>query len=106
MTTKKSTPGKGAQETFNDFRDKDNHYFQFQRTQIEFFRTPATMMQIAKTVGCDRANICWFVRDLRRADAIWVTRIGICPVTRHSRVKFWTTNPKFVESQPQQPKLF
>ena len=88
-------------------QDKGTNYFaQLQKTQMEFFSSPKTMMQVAKSIGIDRANICWFVRDLRKAGAIWLVRKGPCPITRYPTVGFYTTNSKIVETQPKQLTLF
>jgi len=95
--------GQGLSET----QCKGTNYFaQLQKTQIEFFTSPKTMMQVAKSIGIDRANICWFVRDLRKSSAIWLVRKGTCPITRYPAVGFYTTNSKFVETQPKQLTLF
>ena len=87
-------------------RGKDTHYFQFQQTQAAFFSQPQTMKQVACTTGIDRSNICRYVASLRKESTIWLIRKGICPITRHPGVGFYSTNPKFVENQPQQLNLF
>ena len=102
MKTKKEAPEGAATET----RGKDTNYFQFQQTQIAFFSQPVTMMQAAKSVGIDRANVCRYVATLRKEGAIWLIRKGICPVTRWTGVGFYSTNPEYAKNQPQQLKLF
>ena len=102
MTTKKEAPEGATIET----QRKDTYSDQFSKTQIAFFVKPSTMMEVARQIGCDRANVCWYLRDLRKAGRVWITRIGMCPVTRHRRVQFWTTNPKYVENLPKQLELF
>ena len=90
----------------SETRDKDTKLFQFQQTQIAFFAQPQTMMQIARQVGIDRANVCWYVRELRKVGAIWLIRKGTCPITGHNKVQYLTTNPQFVENKPKQLTLF
>ena len=104
MNTKKGTP-EGAPVSF-ETQHKDTKLYQFQQTQVAFFSSPATMMQVAKAIGIDRANVCWYVRDLRKVGAIWLIRKGTCPVTRWDGVGFWTTNPKYAEGLPKQLTLF
>ena len=105
MNTKKTGAPESAPVSFETQR-KDTHYYQFQQTQVAFFSEPRTMMWTAKQVGIDRANVCWYVRDLRTAGAIWLIRKGKCPITHAKGVGFWTTNPKYAEGLPQQLKLF
>ena len=85
---------------------QENDYKQFQRVQIELFREPQTAMQIAKSVGCDRANVTWYIRDLRKAGKVWKTHTGQCPITKHRHVGFYTTNIEFVPNLPKHPTLF
>jgi len=101
MNTKKE-----AAEAATETQHKDTKLYQFQQTQVAFFSLPATMMQVAKAVGIDRANVCWYVRELRNAGAIWLIRKGTCPITRWDGVGFYSTNPKYAEGLPQQLKLF
>ena len=103
MDAKKESP---VGETVTEKQRKDNHYFQFQQTQIAFFSEPKTMMQAARQINIDRGNVCWYIRDLRKANAIWITNVGRCPITKHNHVKFWSTNPKYAENLPKQLTLF
>ncbi len=98
METKKGAPESAPLNSLKQQQDKDKHLDQLKQTQLAFFPEPKTMMQVAREVGIDRANVCWYERDLRRAGAIWLVRIGRCPITHHPRVKFFTTNPKLIES--------
>ena len=105
METKKEAPCEGA--TVNsETQGKDTIYYQFQQTQVAFFAQPQTMMQIARQIGIDRANVCWYVRELRKACAIWLIRKGKCPITKCNGVGFWTTNPKYADNLPVQLSLF
>jgi hypothetical protein len=85
---------------------KDKHFDQLKQTQIAFFSSPATMMQVARQIGCDRANVCWYVRELRKAGAIWLVRKGRCPVTGWPYVGYWTTDPRLSPKLPVQLSLF
>ena len=102
MSTKKEAPVGATNETSR----KDTKLYQLQQTQIAFFSQPITMMQAARQVNTDRANTCRYVATMRKENAIWLVRRGVCPVTRADNVGFYTTNPAFAESLPQQLKLF
>jgi len=102
MNTKKEAAGAATSET----QHKDTEFSQIQICQLGFFAEPKTMMQIDRQTGIRRENVCRYVRTMKQANAIWIVRIGRCPITRHSHVKFWTTNPKFAESLPKQLTLF
>ena len=107
MTTKKTgAPHESAPEESFETERKDTHFFQLQRTQLAFFEKPITMKQASLIVGCDRANTCRYVKTMKKANAIWIVRLGRCPITRHSKVQFLTTNPRFAESLPKQLTLF
>jgi len=103
MNAKKGTP-EGA--PVNIKRCKDTHYNQLCKTKSAFFDKPRTMMAVAKQVGIDRANVCWYVRDLRKHDAIWLVRKGTCPITKWDDVGYYSTNPKYAENLPKQLTLF
>ena len=97
----------GAQsKTCIEIGDKGTHYNQLHQTQLAFFGSPKTMMMVAREINCDRGNICWYVEDLREANALWLVRTGTCPVTRHTRVGFWTSNPALAPKIQNQPSLF
>ena len=106
MNTKKTSEPEGSPEISLESQDKDRHFRQLQQTQIAFFSQPITMMQAAKKVGVDRANVCRYVDVMRKAGAIWIIRKGTCPITRDRRVQFLSTNPKYAEGQPKQLELF
>lgn len=93
------------QNTSNDSlhkgQNKDNLYLdQFQRVFNEYFKQPFTMKMVSVQCNIDRANICWYNRDLRRLGRIQAVRKGICPITKH-RATYWTTNPDFFPKQTQ-----
>ncbi len=106
MQTKKGAPESAPLDSLKQQQDKGKHLDQLKQTQLAFFTEPSTMMEVARKVGIDRANVCWYVRDLRKVGAIWLVRKGVCPITRYPGVGFWTTDPKLVENQPVQLSLF
>jgi hypothetical protein len=84
---------------------KDKHYLdQFQKVFNEYYKQPFTMKMVSVQCNIDRANICWYNRDLRRLERIKAVRKGICPIT-HRKATYWTTNPDFFP-KPSQLNLF
>ena len=85
---------------------KDKYLNQLKQTQIAFYREPVTMKQVTVTTGIVREHICRYVKTLKKANAIWLIRIGKCPITGHPRVQFLTTDPKYAANLPKQLSLF
>lgn len=54
-------------------------------------QTPKTMLMASVETGILRANICRYVSELRKRDAIKEVKVGICPISKH-RATFLTTN--------------
>ena len=106
METKKTGAPEGAPDNSLKTQRKDTYSDQFRKCQVAFYAKPSTMMEVARQVGCDRANVCWYLRDLRRAGRVWLIRKGTCPITRWDGVGFWSTNEKYAEGQPKQLELF
>jgi hypothetical protein len=87
-------------------RDKDKQFRdQFQTVYQSLLVQPKTMLQVSRETNIERANICWYVRDMREHDQVAVIKHGICPVSRH-RAGFLTTDPNLFPLQSVQPTLF
>ena len=80
---------------------KDNNINQLQRVYSTLFARPMTMYEVALITGIERANVCRYVAELRKSNSIAVVRLGICPITRHDRVQFLTTNPALFPQETQ-----
>lgn len=80
---------------------KDNNINQLQRVYSTLFARPMTMYEVALITGIERANVCRYVAELRKSNSIAVVRLGICPITRHDRVQFLTTNPALFPQKTQ-----
>ena len=52
-----------------------------------------TMMQVAVLTNILRSNVCWYVRNFRRANLIYECGSGICPITKHRAMRY-TANIK------------
>lgn len=91
---------------FNSFKQSKNKEFtdQFSEVYKGFFEQPQSMKMLSIRLNIDRANICWFFRDLRKSDKIDIAKKGVCKITNRV-VNFYTTNPDLFQ-QPNQLKIF
>ena len=86
--------------------DKKTYQNQLRRVYEAFKEKPKTMLQVALETNIYRANICWFVRDLRQEGKIAVVREGRCPISNH-QAQFLSTDPDQVKHEMEkQPTLF
>jgi hypothetical protein len=77
---------------------------QFTKVYKGFFEQPQSMKMLSIRLNIDRANICWFCRDLRQNNQIEIAKKGVCRITKRV-VNFYTTNPDlFLKSN--QLKMF
>ena len=84
---------------------KDKHFEdQFSKVYFGFFESPQSMKMLSEKLKIDRANICWFCRDLRNNNQLEIAKKGICTITKRI-VNFYTTNPKYFR-QNNQLKMF
>jgi len=67
---------------------------QIQKVAEAFRKAPATMLMIARQTGIERANICRYVAEMRKADQIFYVRKGYCQLTRHT-ANYLTTNEAY-----------
>ena len=88
-----------------DSQGKDKHFQnQFKITYDSFFSQPLTMKELSVLTGIDRANICRYVRLMRRAGIIKIFSKGFCRITKHLANRY-TTNPDLFPFD-QQLKIF
>ena len=57
-----------------------------------------TMKQVSVKSNVDRANICRYVAKRKQNNTIYLVRFGICPITKHTGVGFYTTNKALYSS--------
>jgi hypothetical protein len=91
---------------FNSFKQSKNKKFidQFSEVYKGFFEQPQSMKMLSIRLKIDRANICWFCRDLRKSNKIDIAKKGVCKITNRV-VNFYTTNPDLFQ-QSNQLKMF
>jgi len=58
-----------------------------------FFGRPKTMFEVSKETDISRANICRYIAKWKRENKIAVVFFGICPISKHNKVQFLTTDP-------------
>jgi DNA-binding transcriptional regulator LsrR (DeoR family) len=80
---------------------------QLQRTVQAFQEEPKTRMQVAKEIGIDRANVCWYIHDLRMRNNIAVIKVDHCPITNHRAEFLSKTDSNLIEEKKEkEPTLF
>jgi hypothetical protein len=85
----KRNPLNGQHKRFG----KDKQYKdQYKATFESFYEQPSSMKEVSVKRGFDRANICWYCRDMRLNNTISVYKKGICSITKRL-VNKYTTNP-------------
>ncbi|MBT6685759.1 MAG: hypothetical protein HOB05_05460 [Bacteroidetes bacterium] len=98
-----------SQNSLNIFRNGKNKDNRLQaQLQVVFdtlYRKPATMLMVSVETGIMRANICRYIDTLRKQNNIYLIRKGICPISKYSKVGFYTTNPELIPAN-NQLKLF
>lgn len=84
---------------------KDKHFKdQFSKVYKGFFEQPQSMKMLSIKLNIDRANICWYCRELRKNNRLGIAKKGICSITKQV-VNYYTTNPELIQST-NQTKLF
>jgi hypothetical protein len=71
---------------------------QFKRLDFNFSQGCFTMKQVSILTKIDRANICRYISKRRKTKSIYLVKYGICPITKHSGVGFYTTNKELFHS--------
>lgn len=71
--------------------DKKTYHSQLIKVFKELKNEPQTMLQVSVKTGILRANICRYIRALRKRKQVAVTKIGKCPISKH-KAQFLTTD--------------
>ncbi|AQS93881.1 hypothetical protein BXQ17_07335 [Polaribacter sp. BM10] len=77
--------------SYKQGKDKDLKD-QFSKVYKGFFEQPQSMKMLSDKLNIDRANICWFCRELRQNNKIEIAKKGVCKISKRV-VNFYTTNP-------------
>ena len=80
---------------------KDNKFqTQFKQSFDGLFKQPQTMKELSISTGIDRANICRYCREMRKAGTLAVFKKAYCGITKHLANKYTTNNKMFpIDSQ-------
>jgi len=89
----------------NDKGKGNNRLPQLKIIFVAFFKSPKTMRMVAVETGIDRGSVCWHVGELLENRSIQLVKTGKCPISKHSKVGFYTTDPGKM-SQPLQLNIF
>lgn len=74
--------------------NKDTRATQIKSVNATFFNTPMTMKECSKITGVMRSNICWYCRDFRKQNRLFIVGKKRCSITNETGVNVYTTNPK------------
>ncbi len=105
MTRKKEGRGMKLDSQHDQHKrsSKDMKYLIQYDAAYEGFKRPCTMKELSVRLGIDRANICWYVREMRKLGLIAVIKKVWCSITKH-KANQYTTNPALMPKP--QPTLF
>jgi len=89
---------------FKESLNTHKHKAQLKRV-YNAFKVPGSMLEIACRTGIERANICWYVRSLRKRNRIQLIEKGYCSITKQL-VGIYSTDEALFCSDDSQLKLF
>tara|TARA_R110000851_G_C13092562_1_gene567043 strand:+ start:3205 stop:3468 length:264 start_codon:yes stop_codon:yes gene_type:complete len=81
--------------------DKETRATQLKTVYDVFFNTPMTMKECSTITGIMRENICWYCRDFRKLNRLFIVGKKICSITKRAGVNIYTTNPNFAPEDKQ-----
>jgi len=88
-------------------RAKDTHFVTQYKTVFQSFKErPKTMLEVSIETGILRANICRYIRTMRKSEQMQVIRKGFFPITKHIAGFITTDKNLFQKPKVQQLKLF
>ena len=82
--------------------DSDNQGSKEKRVFNAFVERPKTMRMVEQETGIRRDSfICWRMGEWQEQGRACVTHYGVCPISKRSKVGFYTTNKNhFPTSKP------
>lgn len=84
-----------AQPEDKHFRFEEKIFNSYLKNRI------STCTQACEALGIKQKNATRYVDNGKKANRLWVVKIGTCPVTRYPGVQFITTNEKWKPKQLQ-----
>lgn len=73
---------------------------QLKKVFESWYESPLTMLECEYKTGIMRSNICWYCRDLRKSNKLFISKKRFCSITKRF-VNEYTTNPKFAARNDQ-----
>lgn len=71
----------------------DNYSINAQRRRVfEAFGVPRTMLEASRAAKVERANVCWYVHDMRESGEIYELGKSLCSISK-TPARHYTTNP-------------
>jgi len=71
--------------------DSKTYHSQLVKVYRELKKEPQTMLQVSVKTGILRANICRYIRTLRKRKQVAVTKVGKCKISKH-KAQYFTTD--------------
>jgi len=72
--------------------DSNTYKTQLQIVDEILRKQPLTMLQVAMITGIYRANVCRYIRNLRKLQKVAIVKKDFCPISFHC-AGFYSTNP-------------
>ncbi len=79
--------------SYNHLSKSNKNKAQFNKVFECFYNEPQSMKMVSVKLNIDRANVCWYCRELRKNNQIDIVKKAICSVTKQM-VNYYTTNPE------------
>ena len=86
-------------------KDKQKQFYQREIVFKTFSMMPATMLMVAHQTGIERANICRYVAELSKSNAIALIKKSLCQISKY-KAGYYTTDKSKFPVLPQTLKLF
>lgn len=71
--------------------DSKTYHSQLIKVFKELKKEPQTMLQVSVSTGILRANICRYIRTLRKRKQVAVTKVDKCRLSKH-KAQYFTTD--------------
>lgn len=71
--------------------DSKTYHNQLKKVFKELKKEPQTMLQVSVKTGILRANICRYIRTLRKRKQVAVTKVSKCKISKH-KAQYFTTD--------------
>ena len=71
--------------------DKKTYHSQLKAVYNELKKKPQTMLEVSANTGILRANICRYIRTLKKRKQVAVTKVDKCRLSKH-KAQYLTTD--------------